>query len=185
MGGMAPSRRMESPASLLSASGRVAPRPFVRGAAAVYLLSFLSQILLSPPVTVRFGFAPFAVLQGALTWTWFALHARRLRDAGRPVALALAIAVLYALAMVLLMLLVGPMIGPGVSAVGTEVPRWEFADLWVFLLLSPTFTGPGSLGFFDLLALVSLVLILAPMVIAFGFSIWAATRPTQTGAVAS
>ena len=57
-----------------------------------------------------------------------------------------AIAVLYALAMVLLMLLVDPMIGPDVSAVGTEVPRRSFADLWVFLLLFSTFTGQATLG---------------------------------------
>ena len=43
---------------------------------------------------------------------WFALHAKRLRDAGRPIGLAIAIAILYALAIVLLMLLVDPMIGP-------------------------------------------------------------------------
>jgi uncharacterized membrane protein YhaH (DUF805 family) len=173
---------MESPASLLSASGRIAPRPFALGAVAVYLLSFLSQILLSPPVTVRFGLAPFAILQGVLTWTWFALHAKRLRDAGRPIALAFAIAVLYALAMVLLLLLVDPMIGPGVSAVGTEVPRWRFADLWVFLLLLPTFTGPATLGFFDVLALASFVLIMVPMLMAIGFSIWAARQPSKAGA---
>ena len=95
---------------------------------------------------------------------------------------AFAIAVLYALAMVLLMLLVDPIIGPSVSAVGTEVPRWRFADLWVFLLLLPTFTGPAALGFFDVLALVSFVLILAPMLIAVGFSIWAARQPSKAGA---
>ena len=173
---------MESLASWVSASGRIAPRPFVRGAIAVYLLSFLSQILLAPPVTVRFGLAPFAILQGALTWTWFALHAGRLRDAGRPIAVAFAIAVLYALAMVLLMLLVDPMIGPGVSAVGTEVPRWKFADMWVFLLLLPTFTGSASLGFFDFLALIIFVLILTPMMIAVGFSIWAARQPSKAEA---
>src|SRR5262245_33068607 len=168
---------MEKPASFLSASGRMAQRPFVRGAVAVYVLSFLSQILMSPPVTLRTGMWLFVLVQAALTWLWFVLHARRLRDAGRPIGAAITISVLYALAMVLLMLLVDPVIGPDVSAVGVEVPRWSLADMLVFVLLISALTGSGSLGFFDVLALIILVLILMPIGIAIGFSIWTGTRP--------
>lgn len=175
---------MEAPAQVLSASGRIAPKPFVLGVIAVYVLSFLSQVLLSPPVTGRVGIMPFTILQALLTWVWFALHARRLRDAGRPIGPAIAIAVLYALAMVLLMLLADQLIGPDVSAVGTDVPRRSFSELWVFLLLISAFTSQASLGFFHVLALGILALILAPVAIAIGFSIWAGSRPGAAGAAA-
>ncbi len=149
------------------------------GAILVYVLSFLSQILMSPPVTARFGMYPFPVVQAAVIWAWYALHVRRLRDADRPTGLTLAIAVLYALAMVLLMLLVDPIIGPDATAVGINVPRANFADLWVFLLLFAAFSAQGGLGFFYFLALSILALILTPVIIAIGFSIWVATRPPR------
>ena len=170
---------MESLASWLSASDRMAPRPFAFAIAGVYLANFLSQILLSPPVMVRLGVAPFAILQALLIWTWFALHARRLRDAGCPSAPALAIATLYVLAMILLVLMVDPIIGPDVSAVGTDVPRPSLADIWVFLRLFSALTFQASLGFFDVLALVILVLILTPVAIALGFSVWTGMRPCK------
>ena len=68
---------------------------------------------MSPPMTARYGVLPFAVVQAALTWAWFALHAGRCAmPAGRS-APALGIAVLYVLAIVLLMLLIEPIIGAG------------------------------------------------------------------------
>lgn len=173
---------METPAQALSASGRIAPRPFAFGVIAVYAVSFLSQVLLSPPVTLRLGILSFMILQALLIWGWIALHTRRLRDAGRPIGPAIAIAVLYALAMVLLMLLADQMIGPDVSAVGTDVPRRSFSELWVFLLLFSAFAGEPSLGFFHVLALGIFALILIPVAIAIGFSIWAGTRPAVAGA---
>ncbi len=163
----------------LSASGRIAPRPFALAIVGVYLASFLSQILLAPPVTPRLGVAPFAILQTLVTWVWFALHARRLRDAGRPTGPAMAIAALYALAMVLLMLLVGPLVGPDASAVATDAPRPGFADVWVFPQLVSAIVSQVDLGFFDLLALLGLGLILTPVAIALGFSVWAGSRPSM------
>ena len=50
---------------------------------AVYLASFASQMLLSPPVTAQAGVALFVLAQIALIWIWIVLHTRRLRDAGR------------------------------------------------------------------------------------------------------
>ena len=75
--------RMESLALFTSASGRIAPKPFWLGVVAVYVASFLSQFLLAAPVTARASVLPFLVAQAAIAWAWYALHARRLRDAGR------------------------------------------------------------------------------------------------------
>jgi uncharacterized membrane protein YhaH (DUF805 family) len=174
---------METPAQPLPAHGRIAPRPFAVGVVAVYALSFLSQVLMSSPVTVRFGVLPFAILQALLTWAWFVLHARRLRDAGRPIGPAIAIAVLYVLAMVLLLLLLLLLLLDQISAVGTAAPRPSLSEVWVFLLLFSTFAGEATLGFFHVLALGILALILAPVAIAIGFSIWTCTRPAVAGAV--
>jgi uncharacterized membrane protein YhaH (DUF805 family) len=164
-------QRMESLALFFSASGRIAPRTFALGVAGIYICSFLSQVLISPPVTARVSVLPFAIVQVALIRVWFALHAKRLRDAGRPTGPALGIAILYALAMVLLMLLIELIGGPAAGVSATEAPRFDPVDRWVFLLLPAALAGQPDGGFFYHLALVILVLILAPMAIAIGFSI--------------
>src|SRR5256886_17080288 len=89
---------MESLAVFFSARGRLAPRAFAAGAAVVYGTAFLSFLLISPPVMLRVGPAPFALVQAIAIWCWFCLHAKRLRDADRGIGVAAAIAVLYALA---------------------------------------------------------------------------------------
>src|SRR5260370_19189680 len=92
---------MESLAVFFSARGRLAPRAFAAGAAVVYGTAFLSFLLISPPVMLRVGLAPFALVQAIALWCWFCLHAKRLRDADRGTGVAAAIAVLYALAEIL------------------------------------------------------------------------------------
>ena len=116
---------MESPALFISLRGRVGQRAFGYAIAGVYLLSFLSQVLISPPITVRFGMLPFIALQAMLIWAWLALHVKRLRDAGYPPGPAIAIAMLYALAIVQLVLLVDPMIGHDANAAGADVCRFR------------------------------------------------------------
>jgi hypothetical protein len=167
---------METVRSLARASGRIAPKPFALGAAAVYGASFASQVLISPPIWARGGLYGFAVLQIALAFAWYALHAGRLRDAGRPVGAARAIAVLYALAIVLLVLLVEPILGGDASTVGPQARRHDWYDLWVFLLLLAALTAQPDPGFFYVLSLAILALILTPIAIAIGFSVWAGTR---------
>src|SRR5262249_57843754 len=89
---------MESLALFFRARGRVAPRAFAAAVVAVYGAAFLSQLLISAPVMLRAGFAPFALAQAIATWSWFCLHTKRLRDADRTIGAAGAIAVLYSLA---------------------------------------------------------------------------------------
>src|SRR5262245_14585155 len=96
---------MESLAFWFSPSGRIEPKPFARGILVVYGVAALSLLLMSAPVMLRVGFAPFVVVQALACWAWFCLHAKRLRDAGRDTGAALAVAGLYALAIVLLLLM--------------------------------------------------------------------------------
>lgn len=175
---------MESWALFLSPGGRVGPRAFGYAIAGVYCLSFLSQMLISPPVTVRFGLLPFVALQAMLAWAWLVLHVKRLRDAGYPPGPAIGIAALYALAIVQLVLLVDPMIGHDTDPVGADAGAFRFVDLWTFVLLISAVAGQVDFGFFDVFALVVLLLILTPVVIAIGFSIWTAKRPPAAEAAA-
>src|SRR5262245_50195320 len=90
----------------ISPAGRIGRGSFAIAIAVVYVLSFLSQLLLSAPVMLRLGPWPFAIAQAALVWAWYVLHARRLRDAGRGSGMALGIAIVYSLAIILLLLIV-------------------------------------------------------------------------------
>src|SRR5215471_16169564 len=74
---------MESLAVFFSARGRLARRTFAASAAVVYGTAFLSLLLISPPVMLRAGLVPFALVQAIAIWCWFCLHAKRLRDADR------------------------------------------------------------------------------------------------------
>src|SRR2546425_1003154 len=96
---------------VFSPFGRIDRRTFAIAIIGFYGVGLASQLLLSAPVTVRAGLWPFAVAQGVLTWVWFALHAKRLRDAGRGIGGALAVAIIYGLAVVLLLLVMSAFAG--------------------------------------------------------------------------
>ena len=161
---------MESLAVFFSARGRLAPRAFAAGAAVVYGTALLSALLISPPVLLRAGLAPFALVQAIAIWCWLCLHAKRLRDADRQVGVAVAIAVLYALAVILFLLLVAL-----IMPFGDAAQRARAEDVPVLSLLIATLTA--ETGIFAYVAAAILALVAAPVPMAIGFSIWAATRP--------
>lgn len=155
-----------------STSGRLRRGPFALAAALVYLLGFLSQGLLSAEVIGAAGYLPFALAQAVLTGVWYVVHARRLRDAGRARGLALGIAALYALAMVLLLLVMVALTPSSPSDKGGMVA--PFAILYVIAMM---FAEP-QINALGLYVIGLLAVILAPMLIAVAFSIWAAARPS-------
>ncbi len=164
-----------TPLALFSASGRLPPRPFAFAVTLVYVASFLSQALAAPPVTARAGLWPFAFAQILLTGIWCALHARRLRDAGRSTGTAAGIAVLYALAVALLVLVLAFFVpldadaGEAGSGVG---------GLFVLLHLTSLLADASDLGLLGLV-LVALVMVASiPVWLALGFSVWAGSRPS-------
>lgn len=168
---------MQPLALLFSASGRIARKPFALAVLAVYLVSFLSQLLLASPVTARASVFPFLLLQIAAGWAWTALHMKRLRDAGRPIGAAVALAVLYGLAVVLLLLVTALATAP-VTTGPDETPGASFAQiLLLFFLLAAIFSDP-HLGMFAFVILGALALIMLPIVVALLFTIWLATRPS-------
>jgi uncharacterized membrane protein YhaH (DUF805 family) len=167
-----------SPGSQLSTSGRLAPLPFVVAVIVVYALSFGSQVLLSPPVTTRLNVFPFAVVQAALIWTWMVLHGRRLHDAGRPAGLAVGIAIVYALQVVLLTIVVWLMLESGAAADGGAGRESNMLHLFVILYLLALLSGDPTFTALQVWIVGFIVLMLLPVAIALGFSLWAATRPS-------
>jgi hypothetical protein len=154
-----------------SQTSRLARGPFVLAVIVVYALSFVSQMLLSAPVTARRS------VQIALIWCWIVLHRRRLRDAGRPTGIVIGIAAIYALEVVLLTLLIWIVSSPS----GTS----DFADsgagifhLFAIVYLLGVMTGDPSLGALQVWLMGFAVVMFLPILIAIGFSLWAATRPS-------
>ena len=169
---------MESLALLFSAAGRIAPKPFAIGVTVVYVLAFLSQFLLAAPLKAFGGYVAFVLLQAAIVWAWYALHAKRLRDAGRPITPAIALTILYALAVPLFLLVMAAAMTPATASAPGEAPSGSLLDVFLVLFLfSVIFNDPG-LGIFGAIILAVLILVMLPFVIAFGFSVWLATRPS-------
>jgi uncharacterized membrane protein YhaH (DUF805 family) len=169
---------MQLLALLFSASGRIPPKPFAIGIIAVYLVAFLSQLLVSPPLLLRAGWLPFALVQATACWAWYCLHAKRLRDAGRGLGPAVAIATLYALAMVLLLLVVLLLLAGGAPGDVTQPPSTGLADFFVPAFLLAMVIGHSGLGLFGYVAMVMFAMIVIPIAMALGCSIWAGRRPT-------
>jgi uncharacterized membrane protein YhaH (DUF805 family) len=158
--------------------GRIARGPFVLAVGMVYLASFVSQMLLSAPVTASASVLPFIVVQAALIWAWIVLHQRRLRDAGRPAGIVVGIAMIYVLEVVLLALVVWMLSSSaGQSGDGDGASIFH---LFAFFYLLAMMTGESNLAGMQVWLFGFAVVMFLPVVIAIVFSLWAATRPTLT-----
>ena len=159
-------------------SGRLTPLPFAVAVAVVYLGSFASQMLLSPPVTRSAGVWAFGLVQAVLIWVWIALHGNRLRDAGRPIGLAVGVACVYALEVVLLVLLVWLLLSAGFNRPDEPASSASILQLFVIVYLFALLTGDPNLGPMQVWMMGFVVIMVLPIAIALGFSIWAGTRPS-------
>ena len=171
---------MESLALFFSASGRIAPRPFAVGIVVVYVLAFLSQFLLAAPLMARGGLVAFIAFQIAIVWAWYALHAKRLRDAGRPISPAIALAILYALAIPLFLLVMVVAMTPATPSTGGEAPSGSILDVILVLFLFSVIFNNLGLGIFGYIILAVLILVMLPFLIALAFSVWLATRASAS-----
>jgi len=171
---------MHALATIFSASGRIAPRPFALGAAVVYVASFLSQFLLAAPITARASVVPFLLVQIAIAGAWYVLHVRRLRDAGRPTGSAIALTILYALAIVLLLLVMLAIDAPGQPTGPEATPYANVFQIFLIVFLIGMVVGDPNLGMFGYIMLGAIALVLLPIVIAIVFTIWVGTRPRSS-----
>lgn len=164
--------------SLLSPSGTLAQKPFVLGALAVYFVSFLSQILLAAPIIMKTGLWPFALVQVALIWVWYVLHAKRLHDANRESGMAVGIAAIYTLMIVLLILVMALLISGDTPSNASDVSPGMVQLFAIIFFFSMLFGDAGEFWSIGIWVLCFLILILAPVFVALGFSLWTATRPS-------
>jgi uncharacterized membrane protein YhaH (DUF805 family) len=156
---------------------RLAPRPFAVAVVGLYVLSFVSQMLLSAPVIARVGVTPFMLAQIVLIWLWVAVHRRRLRDAGQPTGIVTGVALVYALEVVLLTLLIW-IVSTAAPGGGASSDAGIF-HLFVILYLLGAMSGDPALGGLQAWLVGAAVMMFVPVLIAIGFSFWAATRPSQ------
>ena len=166
---------------LFSPSGRLPPQAFVFAVVLVYLAGAASHLLTVPEVIARGGLWPFVAAQALLIWVWFALHGKRLRDAGRPVGLAAGVSLLYALSVILLVIVVASFYNP----LASEAPDANTASaLGLILLLSIVAILIGSPHYDLAWLMVAILLLIAfvPVIVAVLASLWAATRPSAEAA---
>ncbi len=152
------------------------PGPFVVAVILVYIVSFASQMLLSPPVTSRMHVVPFVLVQIVLIVLWLKLHIFRLRDAARRTGPAFVVAILYTLEVVIFTVLVSLII----SAAGTN-PDGSARDatilhLFVVLYFFSLLTGDPALGVLQVWVMGFAVLMLLPIAIGLLYTVWVATR---------
>jgi hypothetical protein len=168
---------------LFSPSGRLPPQTFAIAATAVYLAGAASHLLTMPGVIMGAGPWPFLAAQALLTWIWFSLHAKRLRDGNRPVGLAAGVGLLYALSIALLVIVAAAFDG----ALAGEVPDANAASALGLILLATIIANFLGAPHYDLAWLIVAMLLLIailPIVLAVVTTVWAATRPSADGTAA-
>jgi uncharacterized membrane protein YhaH (DUF805 family) len=161
---------------LFSPSGRLPPQPFIFAVIAVYLAGSASHWLTTPDVIARAGLWPFVAVQALLIFIWYALHARRMHDAGRGALLAVGIASLYVLSLVLLIIVAASFFN---TAGDVSDPNAAGA-LGLLLLASIIATLIGSPHYDVSWAIVAVLVAIAvlPLAVAILFSLWAALQPS-------
>jgi hypothetical protein len=170
-------------ALFFSARGHLTPAPFARAVVVLYLLAFLSQLLISGPVLTHAGPGAFALVQGLAAWCWFCLHAKRLRDSGSDTGAALGIAVLYALA-ALLVMLSSVLIVELTPRDATSASSADPGDWFILFHFLGMLAGRSDAGLFGYVLLAVLLLSLLAIVIVVAFSVVAFTRPSAKRGVA-
>ncbi len=167
---------MQATSFLFSPNGRLRPAPFIYGAIAVYLAGSASHLLTTPHVITRAGLWPFIAAQILLIWIWFALHSKRLHDAGRSNGLAVGVAVLYALSVLLLLIVADSFFntsdGPMMNASATSA-----LGLILVLYIVSALAGSSQYDLAWAVVVVLTVMAFVPIIAAVSLTIWSATRP--------
>jgi uncharacterized membrane protein YhaH (DUF805 family) len=163
---------------IFSPSGRLPPQTFILAALIIYLAGAASQLLTGPDVIRRAGLWPFMAAQALLIWLWFALHARRLRDAGRPVGLAAGVSILYALSVALLIIIAASFYIP-LAGQTPDANTASALGLILFLAIVAMLAGAPHYDLAWLMVAILLLIAVVPVVLAVAVTLWAATRPSE------
>jgi uncharacterized membrane protein YhaH (DUF805 family) len=168
---------------LFSPSGRLGRQAFIIAVLLVYVVAVASHALTLPNVIKSAGLWPFLAAQILLIWIWYALHAKRLRDAGKPVGLAVAASLLYVLSVALLIIIAGAFYG-ALAGQGTDPNTASALGLILFVSIIAMLSGAPHDNLAWLIVAILLVIAYLPIVLVLVTSAWAATRPTAEGAAA-
>ncbi len=165
-----------------SPTGRLAPPAFALAVILVYAAGVAAHWLTKPDIIARAGLWPFVAVQAALIWVWFALHAKRLRDAGRGVGLAVGVGLLYVLSVVLLIVVAASFLDTS-GAVSDPNAASAFGLLLLASIIAMLLGAPHY-DFAWLMVTILTVTALVPVVVALVFTLWTATRPNVDGRAA-
>lgn len=165
---------------LLSPSGRLRPQAFIIAVVLVYIAGVASHALTLRDVIKSAGLWPFLAAQIALVWIWYALHAKRLRDAGRTPAIAIATSLLYVLSVALLVIIAGAFYG-ALAGQGTDPNTASALGLILFVSIIAMLSGTPHDSLAWLIVAILLVIAYLPIGLAVVTTLWAATRPTAEG----
>jgi uncharacterized membrane protein YhaH (DUF805 family) len=168
---------------LFSPSGRMPAGPFVFAAIAVYVAGAASQVLTRPEVAARGGLWLFGATQAVLIWIWFALHAKRLRDADRAIGLAAGVSLLYALSIVLLLIVAFAFFATS-SGATTDANATSGLGLILLVAIIASLSGSNNYDFAWVMAAILTILAFLPVILALAVTLWAATRPSAKGPAA-
>jgi uncharacterized membrane protein YhaH (DUF805 family) len=167
---------------LFSPSGRLGPRTFIVMVVLVYVAAAASQATL-PGMIKSTGLWPFLAAQIVLVWIWYSLHAKRLRDAGKPVGLAVATTLLYVLSVALLVIIAGAFLG-SLAGQGADANTASALGLILFVSIIALLSGMPRDNLAWLMVAILLLITYLPIVLAVVTTAWAATRPTVEGPAA-
>jgi hypothetical protein len=149
----------------------------------VYVAAAASQALTLPGVIKSAGLWPFLAAQIVLIWIWYSLHAKRLRDAGKPVGLAVATTLLYVLSVALLMIIAGAFLG-SLAGQGADANAASALGLILFVSIVALLAGMPRDNLAWLMVAILLLIAYLPIMLAVVTTAWAATRPTAEGPAA-
>jgi hypothetical protein len=160
-------------------SGDLERGPYTRALIGLLIGAVLSNMLSAPAITASFGLWPFVVTQFALLWFWFALTAKRLRNAERSVLGVAAVALIGAIAIVLIVvMLVLQYNDPGATVAGPYLPASLGILIYPLVVLLNIATGPSA-NPQDATIAVLAAFTLAPVLLLFWYSAWAALQPSE------
>jgi uncharacterized membrane protein YhaH (DUF805 family) len=165
---------------LFSPAGRLPQATFILLAVLVYVAAAASQALTLPSVIKSAGLWPFLVAQIMLVWVWYSLHAKRLRDAGKAVGLAVATTLLYVLSVALLIIIAGAFLG-SLAGQGTDANTASALGLILFVSIVALLSGMPRDNLAWLMVALLLLIAYLPIVLAVVTTAWAATRPPAEG----
>jgi uncharacterized membrane protein YhaH (DUF805 family) len=170
---------MKSTLESLIPSGDLEQGPYVRALIGLVIGAILSNMLSAPAITAALGIWPFVVTQLALLWFWFALTAKRLRNAERSVLGVTAVAFIAVIAIVLLSVMLAlQFTDTSAGAAAPWVPTSLGTLIYPFVFLFNLVAGPAAAAQDVTIAALSAFTV-APLLLMIWYSAWAALQPSE------